>query len=177
MIMEQNERFDRFYSETRDDLLRYLMLRTNAAPEAEDLFQEVYRRFYMRMTHSVIPILDPRRYLFSIAKKVLAGYYRSASIRRETEQPIEEEFDLPSDDDPIEAHLMREERMDEIWKLLQQEPELNRRIFLLYYGYDRPQQKIASSLGITEKAVRQRLYRTRSKIRSMLEHDERSSLS
>ena len=48
--MEQYERFDRIYSEARDDLLRYLMLRTNAAPEAEDLFQEVYRRFYARLT-------------------------------------------------------------------------------------------------------------------------------
>ena len=80
--MEQYERFDQIYSETRDDLLRYLMLRTNAAPEAEDLFQEVYRRFYTRLTRSVLPILDPRRYLFSVAKKVLAGYYRSAAKRK-----------------------------------------------------------------------------------------------
>ena len=34
--MEQYERFNRIYDETRDDLLRYLMIRTNAAPEAED---------------------------------------------------------------------------------------------------------------------------------------------
>ena len=68
--MRQTEQFDRIYAETRDDLLRYLTLRTNADPEAEDLFQEVYRRFYDRLTRGV-PVLDPRRYLFSVAKKLL----------------------------------------------------------------------------------------------------------
>ena len=170
--MEQNEQFDQIYSETRDDLLRYLMLRTNAAPEAEDLFQEVYRRFYARLTRSVLPILDPRRYLFSVAKKVLAGYYRIAAKRKEMEQPLPEDFDLMSEDEPIDERLLREERADEVWRLLGREPDLNRRIFLLFYGCDRSQKEIAESLGITEEAVRQRLYRTRGRIRDLLEHRE-----
>lgn len=170
--MEQNEQFDQIYSETRDDLLRYLMLRTNAAPEAEDLFQEVYRRFYARLTRSVLPILDPRRYLFSVAKKVLAGYYRTAAKRKETEQPLPEDFDLLSEDEPLDERLLQEERVDEIWRLLEGEPEVNRRVFLLFYGCDRSQKEIAESLGITEEAVRQRLYRTRGKIRTMLECKE-----
>ena len=170
--MEQNERFDQIYSETRDDLLRYLMLRTNGAPEAEDLFQEVYRRFYARLTRSVLPILDPRRYLFSVAKKVLAGYYRTAAKRKETEQPLPEDFDLMSEDEPIDERLLREERADEVWRLLERETELNRRIFLLFYGCDRSHKQIASSLGMTEEAVRQRLYRTRGRIRNLLEHEE-----
>ncbi len=170
--MEQNERFDQIYSETRDDLLRYLMLRTNAAPEAEDLFQEVYRRFYARLARSVLPILDPRRYLFSVAKKVLAGYYRTAAKRKETEQPLPEDFDLMSEDEPIDERLLREERADEVWRLLEREPELSRRVFLLFYGCDQSQKEIATSLGITEEAVRQRLYRTRGKIRTMLECKE-----
>lgn len=170
--MEQNERFDLIYSETRDDLLRYLMLRTNGAPEAEDLFQEVYRRFYARLARSVLPILDPRRYLFSVAKKVLAGYYRTAAKRKETEQPLPEDFDLMSEDEPIDERLLREERADEVWRLLERETELNRRIFLLFYGCDRSHKQIASSLGMTEEAVRQRLYRTRGRIRNLLEHEE-----
>ena len=170
--MEQYERFDRIYSETRDDLLRYLMLRTNAAPEAEDLFQEVYRRFYTRLSRSFFPILDPRRYLFSVAKRVLAEYYRGAARKRETEQPLPEDYDLISEEEPIDERLLREERVDQIWRLLDREPDLNRRIFLLFYGYDRSQKQIASSLGITEEAVRQRLYRTRGRIRAMLERDE-----
>ena len=170
--MEQMERFDRIYSETRDDLLRYLMLRTNAAPEAEDLFQEVYRRFYTRLTRSVLPILDHRRYLFSVAKKVLAEYYRTAAQKRAAEQPMPEDLYLVSEDAPIDERLLKKERADEIWRLLQREPELNRRVFLLFYGYDRSQKEIAAALGMSEEAVRQRLYRTRSRIRAMLENDE-----
>ncbi|MBR2605334.1 MAG: sigma-70 family RNA polymerase sigma factor [Clostridia bacterium] len=170
--MEQNERFDLIYSETRDDLLRYLMLRTNAAPEAEDLFQEVYRRFYVRLSRGLLPILDPRRYLFSVAKKVLAGYYRTAAKRKEAEQPLPEDFDLLSEDEPLDERLLREERADEVWRLLEREPELNRRVFLLFYGCDQSQKQIAASLGMTEEAVRQRLYRTRGRIRDLLEHRE-----
>ncbi len=170
--MEQYERFDRIYGEKRDDLLRYLLLRTNAAPEAEDLFQEVYRRFYVRLTRSILPILDPRRYLFSVAKKVLAGYYRSAAKRKAAEEPMLEDFDLVSEEEPLDERLLREERMDEVWALLEREPELNRRIFLLFYGCDRTQKEIASSLGLSEEAVRQRLYRTRRRIRAMLEREE-----
>lgn len=169
--MRQTEQFDRIYAETRDDLLRYLTLRTNADPEAEDLFQEVYRRFYDRLTRGV-PVLDPRRYLFSIAKKVLAGYYRSSAKRKAEEQPIPEDFEVVSDDEPIDERLLREERMDEVWRLLKHEPEINQRAFVLYYGYDRSQKEIAAALGIREEAVRQRLYRTRERIRTMLERGE-----
>lgn len=169
--MRQTEQFDRIYAETRDDLLRYLTLRTNADPEAEDLFQEVYRRFYDRLTRGV-PVLDPRRYLFSVAKKVLAGYYRSSAKRKEAEQPIPEDFEVVSDDEPIDERLLREERMDEVWRLLKHEPEINQRAFVLYYGYDRSQKEIAAALGIREEAVRQRLYRTRERIRAMLERGE-----
>ena len=170
--MRQTEQFDRIYAETRDDLLRYLTLRTNADPEAEDLFQEVYRRFYDRLTRGV-PVLDPRRYLFSVAKKALAGYYRSSAKRKAAEQPIPEDFEVVSDDEPIDERLLREERMDEVWRLLKHEPEINQRAFVLYYGYDRSQKEIAAALGIREEAVRQRLYRTRERIRAMLERDER----
>ncbi|MBQ5990962.1 MAG: sigma-70 family RNA polymerase sigma factor [Clostridia bacterium] len=169
--MRQTEQFDRIYAETRDDLLRYLTLRTNADPEAEDLFQEVYRRFYDRLTRGV-PVLDPRRYLFSVAKKVLAGYYRSSAKRKAAEQPIPEDFEVVSDDEPIDERLLREERMDEVWRLLKHEPEINQRAFVLYYGYDRSQKEIAAALGIREEAVRQRLYRTRERIRAMLERGE-----
>ena len=169
--MRQTEQFDRIYAETRDDLLRYLTLRTNADPEAEDLFQEVYRRFYDRLTRGV-PVMDPRRYLFSVAKKVLAGYYRSSAKRKAAEQPIPEDFEVVSDDEPIDERLLREERMDEVWRLLKHEPEINQRAFVLYYGYDRSQKEIAAALGIREEAVRQRLYRTRERIRAMLERGE-----
>ncbi len=169
--MEQYERFERIYAQTRDELLRFLWVRTNAAPEAEDLFQEVYRKFYIRFSRSVLPILDPKRYLFAIAKKELSRYYRQKARRTETEQPIEALTNLPSEDTPIDERLLTEERKDLVWRLLQNEPQLNRSIFYLFYACDRTQKEIAASLGIDEAAVRQRLYRTRQRIRMKLESE------
>ena len=167
--MSKHEQFDRIYDETRDEMLRFVMLRTGAASEAEDLFQEVYCRFYQRLTRGLLPILDPKRYLYSIAKNTLSRYYRKAAVRRSTEQPIPEETDVPSFDEPIDEQLLRTERKEAVWQILSQEPELNRRAFLLFYGYDRSQAEISKALGISEEAVRQRLYRTRLRVRAMLE--------
>ena len=172
--MEQNERFERIYAETRDALLRYLWARTNAAPEAEDLFQEVYRSLYLRLTRNPLPILDAKRYVFAAAKKALARYYRRTAHRTQNEQPIPEDMALASEDEPIDERLLKEERMDAVWRLLQQEPELNRKIFTLFYVCDRSQKEIGEALGLSERAVRQRLYRTRQTIRAMLEAEERS---
>ncbi|MBQ6331459.1 MAG: sigma-70 family RNA polymerase sigma factor [Clostridia bacterium] len=171
--MEQNERFEQIYHETRDGLLRYLLIRTGADPETEDLFQEVYRKLYIRLTNSPLPILDPKRYVFTIAKKELSRFYQRTAKRKLKEQPIESCAETESDDEPIDERLLREERMDEVWRLLRDEPELNRRAFILFYGCNRSQKEIAAALGIREEAVRQRLYRTRERIRAMLERDER----
>ena len=172
--MERNERFERIYAETRDEVLRYLWARTNADPEAEDLFQEVYRSLYLRLTRNALPILDAKRYVFAAAKKALARYYRRTAQRKQNEQPIPEDVTLASEDEPIDERLLKEERMDAVWRLLQNEPELNRRIFYLFYVCDRSQKEIGDALGLSERAVRQRLYRTRQTIRAMLEAEERS---
>lgn len=169
--MEQNERFNRIYEETRSDLLRHLWVRTNAAPDAEDLFQEIYRKFYIRLSRSVLPILDPKRYLFTIAKKELSRYYLHRAKRAEAEQPMETLPDVPSEEAPIDERLLTEERKDAVWRLLQSEPELNRRIFVLFYACDRSQKEIGEALGLDETAVRQRLYRTRQRIRQKLESE------
>ena len=146
-------------------------MRTNAAPDAEDLFQEIYRKFYIRLSRSVLPILDPKRYLFTIAKKELSRYYLHRAKRAEAEQPMETLPDVPSEEAPIDERLLTEERKDAVWRLLQSEPELNRRIFVLFYACDRSQKEIGEALGLDETAVRQRLYRTRQRIRQKLESE------
>lgn len=170
--MEQYERFNRIYDETRNDMLRYILIRTNADPEAEDLMQEVYRKFYIRLSRNMLPILNPRRYLFSIAKKELSRFYMRAG-QRKLEQPIEELNDMiVSDDSPLDERLLVEERKDIVWHLLQNEPELNRRIFYLFYGCNRSQKTIAKAFGLDEAIVRQRLYRIRQRIRTVLEAEQ-----
>ncbi len=170
--MEEKERFNRIYAETRSEMLRYLMTRTDADPEAEDLFQEVYRKFYIRLSRNVLPILDPKRYLFTIAKKELSRFYRQKAQRRSVEQPIEACADAAADEPPVEERLFTEDRMDEVWRLLEQEPELSRRAFLLFYGCGKSQKEIGEALGMTEGTVSQRLYRTRQRIRAMLQNEE-----
>ncbi|MBR4906233.1 MAG: sigma-70 family RNA polymerase sigma factor [Clostridia bacterium] len=167
--MEAKERFNQIYTETRGELLRYLMIKTNADPEAEDLFQEIYRKLYIRLVRSALPILDPRHYVFSIAKKELSRFWRRTAQKRQSELPIPEDFDIVSEEPPIDERLLKEERMGEVWQLLEREPELNRRAFLLFYGCGKSQKEIGEALGMAEGTVAQRLFRTRQRIRAVLE--------
>lgn len=170
--MEQHEQFNRIYAETRDELLRYLMIKTNADPEADDLFQEVYRKLFIRLKRSALPILDPKRYVFTIAKKELSRFYGRTAKRKKTEQPIETCAEIASDETTFDERLLKEERMAEVWRLLEREPELNRRIFLLFYGCGRTQKEIGEALGVGEGTVSQRLFRTRQRIRMLLSSEQ-----
>lgn len=170
--MEQHAQFNRIYTETRDELLRFLMIRTNADPEAEDLFQEVYRKLYIRIARSAFPILDPKRYVFAIARKELSRYYQRTAKRKRAEQPIPENFDVVSEEPTVDERMLIEERMGEVWRLLSQEPELNRRVFLLFYGCQKSQKEIGEALGIAEGTVTQRLFRTRQRIRALLSSEQ-----
>ncbi len=172
--MNRDEQFECIYAETRDDLLRFLLIRTNASLDTEDLLQEIYCRFFIRITRSVVPIITPKRFLFSIAKKVLAKYYQVKSRRKENEQSFVEESFISATDYLIDAdeYLFVSEQKDIIWKLLQDEPDLSRRAFILYYGCDQSQKEISEALGISEEAVKQRLYRTRCRIHALLKQEK-----
>ncbi len=166
--MEQNDRFDRIYADTNEELLRYLTIKTGGSPETEDLLQEVYAQFYQRMIRGILPVLDPKRYLFVSAKKALSRFYWRQGRKRETEQPLPEDDIGPADETPIEEHLLLEEQRDAVWTLVQQEPPMSYRAFVLYYGCGLSQKEIAKILGQNEQAVKQRLARTRAKIRILL---------
>ena len=84
--MEQYETFNRVYDATRDALLRWLLPRIRSAADVEDLMQEIYRKLYRKMTG--FGVREPKKYVFGIAKKELAKFYRHKARLQETEAPI-----------------------------------------------------------------------------------------
>ena len=62
--------------------------------------------------------------------------------------------------------------MYEVWQILEHEPELSRRAFLLFYGCGQTQKEIGDALGIEENTVSQRLFRTRQRIRAQLKSEQ-----
>ena len=162
--MEQHEAFNRVYDATRDALLRWLIPRVRSSADVEDLMQEIYRRLYRKMTG--FGVREPERYVFGIAKKELAKFYRHKALVQETEAPIPEL--LPDEGPEPEDIVLDREREQEIWDLIKTEPLLSYQAFTLYYGLSVPTDEIANALNLSEDAVRKRLSRTRARLRVLL---------
>ena len=162
--MEQYEAFNRVYDATRDALLRWLIPRVRSAADVEDLMQEIYRKLFRKMTG--IGIRVPEKYVFGIAKKELARFYRHKALVQETEAPIPEQ--MPAEGPEPEDIVLDRERERELWALIKAEPLLSYQAFTLYYGFSVPTSDIAKQLGLSEDAVRKRLSRTRARLRALL---------
>ena len=154
--------FDEVYREHAARLKRFLVVRIRSVSDMEDLYQEVWKRFYERT--AMLRPEEPFRYLIQIAKGELYKRYRSNSKQNEREEPLLET--IPDAQAPFEPALL--DRMDaaEVWQIVKSEPLLSYQTFVLYYGFDQSVRGIASSLGISEDAVKARLYRTRERIRA-----------
>ncbi|MEA4869281.1 MAG: sigma-70 family RNA polymerase sigma factor [Christensenella sp.] len=154
--------FDEVYREYAARLKRFLVVRIRTVSDMEDLYQEVWKRFYERT--AMLRPEEPFRYLIKIAKGELYKRYRSNCKQNEREEPLLET--IPDTQAPFEPALL--DRMDaaEVWQIVKSEPLLSYQTFVLYYGFDQSVRQIASSLGISEDAAKARLYRTRERIRA-----------
>ena len=165
--MEQHSYFNRIYEETQQDILRFIVIKTNRANDVEDLFQEVYRSFYARLQRNGNrDIEDAKRYLITIAKKELSKFYRNKSVKSEKECAYDDA--VFEESEPLDEQYFTDEMMKRVWEIVGREPLLSYKAFTLYYGFSMRVSNIASALEITEAAVKQRLMRTRNKIRAEL---------
>ena len=163
--MEQYEAFNRVYDATRDALLRWLIPRVRSGADVEDLLQEIYKRLFRKM-NSGFGVREPEKYVFGIAKKELAKYYRRRADVQTHEAPLTDQ--LPEDGIEPEDVVLDREGERALWELIKTEPLLSYQAFTLYYGFSVPTDEIAKELGLSEDAVRKRLGRTRARLRAQL---------
>ena len=162
--MEQNDRFAQIYRATKDPLLRYLVPRVRAAADVEDLLQEIYRKLLGRLYRG--DVRDPLAYLYGIAKKELARFYRGKAQMLAFEQPLSDT--IPDDAPPPDETALSLALTDTVWAVVRTEPLPSYQAFVLYYGFELTTPEIAKELHMTEEAVRKRLERTRNKVRRAL---------
>jgi len=154
--------FDEVYRDCAKTLKQFLVVRIRSVSDMEDIYQEVWKRFYER-TAGIRP-QEPIRYLIKIAKGELYKRYKNQSLRQEREVALQE--DIPDNFPPFEPALLDRMEGAEIWRIVKQEPLLSYQAFVLYYGFDKSVRQIAHTLSISEDAVKSRLYRTRERIRA-----------
>jgi RNA polymerase sigma-70 factor (ECF subfamily) len=153
--------------------LAYRML--GSAQDAEDAAQETFLRAYVQFD-----TYQPER-RFASWLLAIAAHYCIDQLRRRrfTWLPLD---DLPFLDwiggreaEPEGAALQREER-DQVRQLLDHLPPNYRLVIVLRYWYDLSCQEIADVAGLTESAVKTRLYRAREMMAQGLTASETKAL-
>lgn len=153
--------------------LAYRML--GSAQDAEDASQETFLRAYVQLD-----TYQPERRFASWLLSIAAHYCIDQLRRRRfTWLPLD---NLPFLDwlsggevEPEGATLQREER-DQVRQLLTRLPANYRLVIVLRYWYDLSCQEIADVAGLTESAVKTRLYRAREMLAQGLSASETTAL-
>lgn len=163
--------FDEIYDETYNDILKYVVLRSNNLEDAQDIVQNTYIALFKQMFKKK-DIQDSTSYLKGIASHKVMDYYRFkyrakivSLFEKKDESATILDF-VPSEED-IEKITIRKENVENIWSFLKTKKTVISKIFFLYYYCDETIDEIANDLSLTSSNVKNHLYRTLKELKDM----------
>lgn len=158
--------FNNVYDDTYTGLLKYTVAKTSRADEVEDIMQAVYQKFYTRICRrGFTDIQNPHAFLMTLANRELARFYAAKQRRNERETALD--FELEAEE-PFAPAFEQSEAAARVWETVRGFAPEAYRVFALYYGFDMPVEDVAKALGLTEQAVKSRLFRARNEVRRRL---------
>jgi RNA polymerase sigma-70 factor (ECF subfamily) len=155
----------RIYRETLDDFYAVVSRRCDGDRDlAEDVVQETWLRAVKAWRADGVPE-RPMAWLTTVASRILSNYHR----RRANDRIDDREETIPAPD--AEAQRDTFERRSLIERAIARLPVLQTRLLEAFHFERRPVAEIASSLGVSERAVEGRLRRARQNLRREIERD------
>jgi RNA polymerase sigma-70 factor (ECF subfamily) len=124
--------------------------------EAEDIASETIIRAWTR--RSVIRTETLKAYLFTIARNIYLGKRR----KRHRQLDLDEAFPDPAPGP--ESIFDSQSRINQVRRVLQTLPEIDRAAFVLRVQHDLPYAEVARALGISLTAAKVKVHRVRKKL-------------
>lgn len=162
--------FDSVYAETLNAVSRFVVSHAARFQDAEDIVQNVYTRFYKRITaKGYRDIESAEAFLINIAKFECRTFFSGFVKRREKEKNLSEYSEEESAS--LEAELSRDQRSLEdvmsdkilakqIFDDIMESDEVVGKIFYLHFVCDLKLDEVADRLGLKLSTVKTKLYRT-----------------
>ncbi len=162
--------FDAVYAETFGAVSRFVASHAARFQDSEDIIQNVYTRFYKRISDKGFADIDsPEAFLINIAKFECRTVF-SGFMRRKERDVILSEFD-EEQSAAIEADMSRDQKLLEdvmadkilakqIFDDIMSGDETVGKIFYLHFVCDMKLEEVADKLGIKTATVKTKLYRT-----------------
>ena len=132
--------------------------RTGSIQDAEDITQEVFLKATQKL-HTLRNPARVRQWLFQIARRMCAEHYRRKP------GTVHLPNGLP------ERAASKDQRVERLSEALGKLPPKYAETIALYYLDGRSCASVAAALGITEPAIRQRLFRGRAMLKELLAED------
>ena len=169
-MTDPTEWFNTVYENTYAVLRKNAIIKARTVADVDDLLQNTYERFYKHIRrHGTGAVNEPKSYLYTILYKELAKYYRFHA--RFMTEPLDETVVPLAGDEAPESESLDRLTADEIWQIVEREPQLSQKVFILYYEYEMRVAEIAQATGLTESAVKNRLLHTRNHIRTAMQKE------
>lgn len=133
---------------------RLAFARMGNTSDAEDLYQEVFLRYF---TKAPAFTSEEHRKAWLLRVTVNCANKFHASLSRRRTEPLHEALSVPVPEG------------EDLWEELRRLPEKDRTILHLYYYEDMTTEEIARTLDRNPATVRSQLIRARNKLRALLE--------
>lgn len=162
--------FDTVYAETLNAVSRYVVSHAARFQDTEDIIQNVYTRFYKRISEKGYrDIENSEAFLINIAKFECRTFFSGFLKRKErvsamSDYSEEEETAIEAEmssnqaslEDVVSDKILARQIFDDIMK----SDETVGKIFYLHFACDMKLDEVARQLGLNVSTVKTKLYRT-----------------
>ena len=152
--------FEQLYNEYFAPLNRYIIIRVGDVSDAEDLTQLVFIKFYKNLVNWQDKGYQPSAYLFTIARSVIADYYRSKGRKGSKLSNSEEVLALISDSSQNpHQDVIESEEIRTLYQNLKILPEKYQEVLMLRYIENLSSKEISQVINKSDVATRKMLSR------------------
>lgn len=158
--------FEAIFDLYENRLYYFVFSITKSEYATEEILQEVFIKIWTKKE-----TIDPKRsfesFIFTIAKNLTYNYLRNIA----NQQSLKEEYwkNISSLNEETKDSILLAEYEDIVQDILQQIPTQKRSIYILSKQQGKSNKEIADLLGITQKTVKNHLWKTLQIIRAQLE--------
>ena len=141
-----------FYDHASPDLHRFLARKLGNGEEAEEVAHDAFEKLLRQVEHENIK--DLRRFFFTMANRMALDALRRREVQGRflREQPVDDQQDLHTQDDP-ERILLGRERLSIVQRVLAALPRKTQHVFLLHRFEGYTYAEIARQVGLSQKSV------------------------
>ncbi len=154
------------WQEYEDRLRQFLLSRVKNPADVDDLLQEILIKTYQHLN----TVQKPEKllsWLFQIARNTLIDYYRKSRVETSRQDIVK--GTMLTDEEPEQYEQIRQELTNCIRPFLNQLPEKYREAIEIVDLQGSSQKELAKKLGLSHSAVKSRVQRGRSMLRTKFE--------